>query len=83
MKTKRTIRTMRRAGLAVNVHGWYGVPTGKAVRQLAKQRRAEIRFEKVLPSAVFQRLTVRNMTLRESIKALSAAAREQGRQLPA
>ena len=74
MKTKRTIRTMRRAGLAVNVHGWYGVPTGKAVRQLAKQRRAELRLEKALPSAVFQRLTVRSMTFRASIKAMTAAA---------
>lgn len=75
MKTKRTIRTMKRAGLAVNVHGWYGVPTGKAVRQLAKQRRAELRLEKILPSAVFQRLTVRGMTFRASIKALTLAAK--------
>ena len=75
MKTKRTIRTMKRAGLAVNLHGWYGVPTGKAVRQLAKQRRAESRLEKILPSDVFRRLTVRGMTFKASIKALTLAAK--------
>ena len=75
MKTKRTIRTMKRAGLAVNIHGWHGVPTGKAVRQLAKQRRAESRLEKILPLDVFRRFTVREMTFKASIKALTFAAK--------
>jgi hypothetical protein len=78
MKTKRTIRTMKRAGLSVNVHGWCGVPTGKAVRQLAKQRRAELRLAKILPSDIFRSLTVSGMTFKASIKALTLAAKLRG-----
>jgi hypothetical protein len=66
---------MKRAGLDTNMHGWYGIPTGKSVRRLAKQRKAEKRFAMLLPSPVFQALTVSGLTFRASIKALTLAAK--------
>jgi hypothetical protein len=69
---------MKRANLDVNGYGWCGVPTGKAVRQLAKQRKAKLRLAKFVSSAVFQRLTVRGMTFRASIKALTLASKLRG-----
>jgi len=75
MKTKRTFRTMKRAGLDTNLHGWYGTPTGNAVRRLAKQRKAEKRFAMLLPRPVFQALTVSGLTFRASIKALTMATK--------
>jgi hypothetical protein len=75
MKTKRTLRTMKRAGLDTNMHGWVGTPTGNAVRRLAKQRKAEKRLAMLLPSPVFQALTVSGLTFRASIKALTLAAK--------
>ena len=75
MKTKHTLRTMKRASLDINLHGWYGIPTGNAVRRLAKQRRAERRYERILPSVIFQQHTVSGLTLRASIKALTLAAK--------
>ena len=39
MKNKRTIRTMKRAGINAGFAGW--LPSGKAVRKLARALRAE------------------------------------------
>lgn len=72
MKSNRTIRTLRRAAIEPQTIGFAGyTPTGKAVRSVAKLRRAERRLALAVGSDVFRRFTVNGMTQRASVKALT------------
>ena len=76
MKTKRTIRTLRRADIPEASIGFAGyTPNGKQVQRIARQRRAERRILAELPLAARSAFFRTNISARVAIKAASAFLR--------
>ena len=74
MKSKRTIRTLRRAGLSEAEVGFANfLPTGKRVRALARMKAAERRLLTALPAQVGNAF-FGAMPLKAALKAASSYA---------
>jgi len=69
MKTKRTLRTIARSGINSDLVGFVGVPTGKYVRTLAKQKRLARALLAKLPAGVWNGLARSNPGMRQLLKA--------------
>ena len=76
MKSKRTIRTMKRCGINPASVGFAGyTPTGKAVRRLAREKTAEKLLLASLPRPMINVFWRSDITARASIKACTSYLR--------
>jgi len=70
MKNKRTIRSMKRAGLLQDV-GYIGLPSGKRVGKLARLERAILRLGSKVGTQAYQIFTRRGIAQRLQLKSLT------------
>jgi len=72
MKTTRTLRTLRRAGVSPAAIGFAGfAPSGKRVRRIARTNRAARRLLAVLPTPLMRVFFARGITPLQSVRLAS------------